>query len=248
MPLPAASASIDLEIRMSSDEQLETPTRLRTAAADLRRAGLGAIVAAAALLATPLGVFLGPLLGITWSEGAARFDPVTNASWTSGLFGLLELVQAVGIAFLVVGVGRALPSGLARDLGRLSGVVWVAGLTLHAGAFIVQNTAAQEATWRSISESVETRAMIGAAVTVVEWAFFAVSIFGALAWTVAFLVAGRAEGIARRGSAVPAVVIAGAAAALAAFGIIPPAATFAQIALWLVLGISLTRRSRALRY
>ena len=85
--------------------------------------------------------------------------PVTNASWTGGLFGLVELAQAIGIAYLVVGVRRAPPAGWARDLGAFAGALWVAGLTI--------------------------RATIGAAVTVIEWAFFGAAVFAALAWTVA---------------------------------------------------------------
>jgi hypothetical protein len=173
---------------------------------------------------------------------------VTNASWTGGLFGLVELAQATGIAFLVVGVRRALPSGWARDLGALAGTLWIAGLTLHASAFMVQFTQAQADNWRSISDEMSARAAIGAAVTVIEWAFFGVAVFAALAWTVSFFVAGRPVGLIGLGAGIPAIVIASIAAGLAAVGIIPPAATLAQIPLWLILGIVLVRRSAALRY
>jgi hypothetical protein len=219
-----------------------------TASIDVRRAGWGAILAATALILTPLIVFVGPLLGVHFRDGAAAYDPVTNASWTGGLFGLLELSQAIGIAFLVVGVRRALPSGWARDVGALAGTLWVAGLTLQASAFMVQFTQAQAENWRSISDEVSIRATIGAAVTVIEWAFFGVAVFAALAWTIAFFVAGRPAGIIGRGAGIPAIVIASIASALAAVGIIPPAATLLQIPLWLILGIVLVRRSAALRY
>lgn len=219
-----------------------------TASVDARRAGWGAILAAIALILTPVYVFVAPLLGLQYRQGAAAYDPVTNASWTGGLFGLVELAQAIGIAYLVVGVRRALPAVWARDLGALAGTLWVAGLTLHASAFMVQFTQAQAANWRSISDDLSIRGTIGAAVTVIEWAFFGVAVFAALAWTVAFFIAGRPVGMIGRAAGIPAIVIASIAAGLAAFGIIPPAATLAQIPLWLILGIVLVRRSTALRY
>lgn len=232
---------------MSSNAPFTVSPPLPTTTGDVRRAGWGGITAAIALIITPAYVFVGPLLGVEFRAGADAYDPVTNASWTSGLFGLLELAQAVGIGFLVTGVRRALPAGWARDLGALAGVLWVTGLTLHAAAFMVQNTQAQAANWSSLTSEVSVRAMIGASVTVIEWAFFGLAVFAAAAWTIAFLVAGRPAGIVGRGAGISAVVIALIAAGLAAVGIIPPAATLAQIPIWLIVGIALVGRSRSLR-
>ena len=233
---------------MSTEFSLTASTDSRGAAKDAHRAGWGAILAAIALIATPTYVFIAPLLGVTFLVGAEKFDPVTNASWTIGLFGLFELAQAVGIALLVVGVRRAVPASWARDLGAIAGTVWVTALSLHAATVIVQNTAAQSETWLSISDEVSVRAMIGASVTVIEWAFLGVAVLAALAWTITYVVAGRPVGIAGLGSGIPALVIASIAAGLAVFGIIPPAAILAQIPLWLIIGIALVRRSRSLRY
>ncbi len=232
---------------MSSNVPSTVSPPVPATAGDVRRAGWGAIFAAIALIVTPAYVFIGPLLGVEFRVGADAYDPVMNASWTSGLFGLLELAQATGIAFLVVGVRRALPSGWARDLGALAGMLWVAGLALHAAAFMVQNTQAQAANWSSLTPEVSVRAMIGAAVTVVEWAFFGLAVFAAFAWMLAFFIAGRPAGIVGRGAGIPAVAIAAIAAGVATLGIVPPAATFAQIPVWLIVGITLVRRSRPLR-
>jgi hypothetical protein len=215
-----------------------------SAAPDLRRAGWGAITAAIALALIPLTVFGAPFVGIEYRAGAEAFDPVTNAQWTAGLLGLVEVVEAIGIAILVVNVRRALPDAPLRDLGALAGGLWVGALALHAASLMVQNTPAQAENWLSLNDDISVRAMIGAAVTVVQWSFFGVAVLAALAWTVTFVRAGRPVGIVGLGSAVPALILASLAAILAALGIIPPAATFAQIPLWLLIGIPLVRRAR----
>lgn len=216
--------------------------------ADLRRAGGGALVAALAVLLIPLWVFVPSLVGHQWPSGVARFDPVSNASWWVNLItGVLALAETTGVAFLVVGVRRALPHGFARDLAGVAGTVWTTSLVLYAAGLFVALTPAQSATWASLSASAEIRSMIGAASTVVQWGFGAAQVLAGLAWLIAFVVAGGGAGIAPRGSIITGLIVAGIAGALVLFGVVPPAITFAQIVLLTILGFSLLRRARVLR-
>lgn len=213
---------------------------------ELRRAGLGAVIAAGCLAAWgPLWILLlAPLLGVADPTGAAKFDPVSNAGWGAGIPGLLELSVACGVAVLCIGIHHLAADGWPRSIAGLAGVLWTAGITLHAASFMVQNTPAQTATWLSITDDLPIRAAIGAAVTVTQWGFYALAVIGSLAWTIAHVAGNRASGLVGLGSGVPALVVAGAATVLAVLGIIPPAATFAQLVLLLLIGIPLLLRSR----
>lgn len=215
---------------------------------ELRLSGGGALLAALALVVTPATVFLAPLLGVEWPSGAAAFDPVTNASWVFGaVTGLPEVAQAVGLALLVVGVRQALPPGIARDLGALAGAIWVTGIALHATSVFVKNTPAQTASWEGITDDVVIRAAIGAGATVVQWGFLALAVLAGFAWVLGFLVAGRPTGLVATVPVIVALVVAGLAVILVLLGIVPPAATFAQIVVLLLLALPLLLRARRLR-
>lgn len=218
-------------------------------ARDLGRAGLGAVIAAGCLLVWgPVWILvLAPLLGVPEAAGAARFDPVSSASWTAGIAGLLELSWVAGVAALCVGVRRVAAHGWMRDIAALGALLWIAGLALHAASFMVVDTPAQTASWTSITDDVTIRAAIGASAVVVQWGFFAVAVIGAFVWTAAHVAGNRAAGLVGLGTGIPAVGLAAVATVLCVLGIVPPAATFAQIVLLLLIGVPLLVRSRRMR-
>lgn len=224
------------------------PSDAPTTARDLRRAGVGALVAAGVIAVLPLAILvLAPLTGTVWLDPPEMYDPATTASWAAGLWGLVECATVIGVAVLWIGVRRASPAGWWRDLGSVAGLVWVVGLALHAALFMVKDTPAQAANWEALSSDVSVRAAIGAGVMVVTWGCWALAIVGAAGWTVALVAGGRRAGIVGLGSGIPALVVAAAAMALAVTGIIPPAATFAQLVLLALVGIALLVRARRLR-
>jgi len=232
---------------MSASVRIEASVGAAAVAArDLRRAGWGGVGAAIALvLSGPVWILvLSVLLGIRWPSGAAKFDPVSNASWLAGPTSAVELVFVIGVVILCLGVRRASVRGWHRDVMAVGAGLWIGGLVLWGMSLVVWATPAMTSNWTMITPDVRVRATIGAAVTLTQWGFAAVGIVGMLTWTVAHVAGNRGTGMIGLAAGVPAVVVAFLAAAAGIVGVIPPALTFLQIVVLLLVGIPLLRRAR----
>lgn len=130
----------------------------------LRKAGMAALVAFAAMAATPVVVIGSSLFSeVNYSDPLIKQDPVTfmNDTAVGIAFGLQGLVVAAAVACLVVCIRRFLGTGLSSDLMLCAGAVPMVCWAIYGGATAQAYSSALQGNIVQVQGDAAVRAMVG---------------------------------------------------------------------------------------
>jgi len=213
----------------------------------LHRAGIAALVAFFAMLATPIIVFGTDLLGdVDYADPVVKQDPVTSMGTPlfGIIFGLQSLVVAASVAVMVLSFRRIAPSGLLSELMTLAGVIPVACWLIYGGATAQGYSSFLQGDIADVQADPAVRAMVGFAGIPATQGVLGAAGVTLVIWSLLLHYSSRAQGLTGRLylGLVAGIAVLAAAAFIVGIG---AAATLLSIPLTLVIAVTMLRRARS---